>query len=449
MSAGGGSPASGSPGDTPYGYLMVHFVEDPEGYREKVHLTLSRGDDPQLWDRLNGGEPVLASHLSTTGVRDPHLTRDPRTGTYFLLATDLRVFGGDEAGWAAWTDGYSTRMNVWRSQDLISWSPLRQFDVALGADGGPAPGVPDLDMMWAPESIYVGDLFGAGEGGFVVYFSAGIGGGHHRIVWGTTTDFTQETWVYGGVLIDTGDHVIDCSMIQVAPYTYRVSKDNGASRRGIVMERTDATRWWGPEAAWTPVQDRLGDGYAAGHGVEGPTMFKEHGVDRWYLYVDVIPDAGYRPLVATDLDAAEPWAPLDSARFSLPAATKHGGVVPLTRSQHDALRRADAAAAVDADLGVFRVSPGATLAQLVAALPARAEAVLHGGGTARFPVAWDLAAIDTASPGETRVNGTLTGTVGGNPNAWAGDHGSTAWDAPGKTPFSATAIRVTARVVVA
>ncbi|MDN4478393.1 glycoside hydrolase family 43 protein [Demequina sp. SYSU T00039] len=416
-------------GEEPYGYLMVHFVEDAEGYREKVHLSLSRGDDAEAWDRLNGGEPVLASHLGTTGVRDPHLTFDPATGRYFIIATDLRVFGGDDLGWDAWTHGSSTLMNVWESRDLIVWSPLRQLDVCRGADGAPAPGVPALDMMWAPESTWVPDLLGPGEGGFVVYFSAGVAGGHHRIVWGTTTDFTQETWRYGGILLDTGDHAIDCSMIEHAGRTYRVTKDNGATARGIVMERTEAARWWEADAVWEPVQDRLGEEHARGHGVEGPLMFRAHGRDRWYLYVDVIPDGGYRPLVAADLDAERPWRILDSPGFDLPPATKHGGVIGLTRAQHEALRRADARAAVTPDLGA------------VAVLPPTVQAHLHGGGTASFPVVWGAAAADGS------VEGVLAGTLGANLNAWVGEGGSTAWDAPGKVPLSTTAIRVRATLV--
>ena len=40
--------------DDPYGYLMVHFVEDSAGYAEKIYLDISRGDNPEQWDPLNG-----------------------------------------------------------------------------------------------------------------------------------------------------------------------------------------------------------------------------------------------------------------------------------------------------------------------------------------------------------------------------------------------------------
>lgn len=414
-------------GGEPYGYLMVHFLEDPDGYAERIYLDLSDGNDPVRWIPLNGGEPVLASHLGTTGVRDPHLAFNPETGTYFILGTDLRVFGGDDAGWEAWSHGYSTRMNVWESRDLITWSPQRQLDVARDAEGEPAPGVPDMGMMWAAEATFVPDFHGEGEGAFVVYWTSTVGD-HQVILWGSTTDFTQATWRFGGVMLDHGEDTIDATVLRHGGRTYRVTKSNGASARGLFMEVTDATRWWESDTSWTQVQTRIGEEYAAGHGVEGPTMFRAHDQDRWYLYVDVIPSIGYRPLVATDLDGAPPWAALESSRFSLRAATKHGGVLGLTRALHESLRAADAAAAVVADVGE------------VAALPERVEARLHGGGTAFFPVEWGVP--DAAGA----VEGVLTGSIGANLNAWVGAAGSTAWDAADKVAFSATAIRVRARI---
>ena len=81
-----------------YGYLLVHFIEDPDGYAEKIYMDITDGDNPHRWVPLNDGKPVLASHLGTTGVRDPHIIRNPDTGTWYIIATDLRVFGGG-GGW--------------------------------------------------------------------------------------------------------------------------------------------------------------------------------------------------------------------------------------------------------------------------------------------------------------------------------------------------------------
>ena len=88
--------------DDPYGYLRVHFVEDSNGYAEKMYLDISRGDNPEQWDPLNDREPILASNLGTSGSRDPYLTYNPETETYYIIATDLRVFGGDNLQWGVW-----------------------------------------------------------------------------------------------------------------------------------------------------------------------------------------------------------------------------------------------------------------------------------------------------------------------------------------------------------
>ena len=89
-------------GADPYGYLMVHFIEDPQGYAERLYFDLSRGDDPLSWDPLYGGRPLLTSHLGTTGLRDPYMVRDPRNGRVYVMATDLRVFGGDQSQGSGW-----------------------------------------------------------------------------------------------------------------------------------------------------------------------------------------------------------------------------------------------------------------------------------------------------------------------------------------------------------
>ena len=94
---------------------------------------------------LNGRKPILTSNLGTTGVRDPFITYNPETQTYYIIATDLRVFGGDNAGWGEWQKNYSTKMNVWESKDLITWSDVRQFDVVRNMDGEK---LANLGMMW-------------------------------------------------------------------------------------------------------------------------------------------------------------------------------------------------------------------------------------------------------------------------------------------------------------
>ncbi|MBO1752076.1 Ig-like domain-containing protein [Actinotalea sp. BY-33] len=442
--------------DEPFGYAMVHFIEDSAGYAEKIYLDVSRGDDPERWDPLNGGEPILASHLGTTGVRDPYLTYNPETGTYYIIATDLRVFGGDRGAgscveWCHWSSQGSTKLNVWESPDLITWSGVRQVDVALDVDGTtPA----ELGMAWAPEATWVEDYYPDGSGAFVLYWSSNVytdaqhtGPTYSRVLWGATSDFTQETYEYGGVFIDEGGNTIDTTITQHDGTTYRVTKDNSAGR-GLYMESTTAPRWWEPSATWSTIQTTIGASWAGGDpgGVEGPAIFKAHGQDRWYLYVDVIPTTGYRPMVTTDLDAG--WTVLDSPGFFMAPSTKHGGIIPLTGELYADLRAADATGAVTTDLGSVEVPEGADDDVLRAALPGSAEVTLaYGRGTAEQPVDWDLATVDRTTAGTYPVTGTVR-TIGANLNQWVGAGGSTAWDAAGREPYSSTAVVVEAEVVV-
>ncbi|WEV76527.1 glycoside hydrolase family 43 protein [Bifidobacterium sp. ESL0800] len=404
----------------PYGYLLVHFREDPDGYAERIYFDLSRGDDPTHWIPLNGGEPILTSGIGTTGVRDPHVIRNPETSKYYIIATDLRVFGGrpeDGANWYDWSHHGSTSLIIWESDDLVHWRGPRPLDVSRplhyaaegeygrgcfggngsvdaddrrdddnvgfgengdGIDGSDAnvresagrngngrksadvatSDCLELGMAWACECLWVPDYYpethAGGRGAFVMYWSSKIFGPddpehraedvHDTVLWGATTDFTQDTFEFGGRFIDTGGDSIDTTMIQrVQPNgglrTYRITKDNTFGR-GIWMDATDARRWWRPGTAWRTIQTNIGDNYDAGNGEEGPAVFADHtlGSDRWYLLVDVIPSTGYRPMVSDDLEQG--WKPLDAADFSLSAHTKHGGVLSLDRSAYERLRAA-------------------------------------------------------------------------------------------------------------
>ena len=431
--------------DDPYGYLMVHFIQDEWNYKERIYLDISRGDNPEQWDPLNGGEPILASNLGTTGSRDPYLTYNPETETYYIIATDLRVYGGDNAGWSEWQKSYSTKMNVWESKDLIHWSDVRQFDVALDQEGSK---VAELGMMWAPEATWVPDYYGEGQGAFVVYWSSQVysdpehnGPSHAQILWGATTDFTQETYEYGGIFIDPGEARIDTTIIQNEGRTYHITKKEGQNK--LYMEYTDDKEWWLPEAQWTLVQDNIGaDRYGS---LEGPAAFKDHSQEnRFYLFVDNYTE--YKPMVSSDLDKG--WEHLDSSDYYLTPNTKHGGVISLTKAQYDALRAADAESAVKEDLGSVTVQAGSTAEDLQALLPAQAEVNLYYDmGTSMLPVEWDLSAVDLNQEGTYQATG-IVQSISSNKDAWVGKDGSTAYDAPDRELYSSRAIQVTAQVEV-
>jgi hypothetical protein len=442
-----------------YGYLMVHFIEDSAGYAEKIYLDVSRGDNPEQWDPLNGGVPILASDLGTTGIRDPYLTYNPETQTYFIIATDLRVFGGDSGSgscttWCYWTKNASTKLNIWESKDLVTWGDLRQIDMAADAEGNT---VAQLGMAWAPEATWVDDYYPDGRGAFVVYWASNVfpaddtahnTASYNRVLWGATTDFTQGSYSYGGDFVNSGGNAIDTTMIQNDGTTYRITKDNSFGN-GIYMESTEAARWWESGTTWTTLQTKIGAVWAGGNagGVEGPAVFKSHSDDTWYLYVDVIPTTGYKPMVTNDLDAG--FEQLTDPGFYMAPSTKHGGIISLTKAQYDTVRAADATSAVSTDLGIASVAQGAAADAVTAAVPATASVNLaYARGVAELPVDWDLSGVDTSVAGDYAVTGTVR-SIGANLNDWVGADGSTAWNAVDKQLSSSTAIGVTATVRVA
>lgn len=399
------NPSSYLPDDD-YGYLMVHFVEDSQGYAEKIYLSLSRGNSPYHWDRLNGGEPILASNLGTTGIRDPYLTYNPDTGVYYIIATDLRVFGGLDCPtndcWGAWQQHGSLNLNIWESVDLVTWTDYRQIEVSPPSHG----------MSWAPEATWEPSA-NNGEGAFIVYWSSTIyedddvdrvGPTYSRVVWGETTDFTQDTYSYGGVMIDEGASVIDTTILQHDGATYRFSKDNGSDRQ-LYVEATDTEQWWLPGTEWETLQTQIG--LAEFGAVEGPAAFRVHGEDRWILLLDDYPTPGYQPFSSEDPSQPNAWGPLDGegVDFHLPALTKHGGVIGLTKAQHDQIRAADIAEIPEPELGSVEVDDVSEID-----LPTTVRVLLHDGRHISVPIVWEEEPT-TVDESETETSLTFTGTV--------------------------------------
>jgi len=311
--------------DEPYGYLLVHHVEAPDGYGEQIYFSLSDGDDPCRWHRANGGRPVLRSDLGTTGVRDPHLVAGD--GEWFLLATDLRIYGGDDAGWDAWTRRGSRSLVVWRSTDLVQWSAPWLLEVAPPAAG----------MAWAPEATY-----DPATGEFAVTFSSSLypaddpehtTPSYPRVLVARTRDFRTVT--PARVLIDRGTGVIDTTVVPASQSpdgrVHRFSKQD--------VDAPDSLKLFHEAGSALDADDfevlasRLADDLFP-H-VEAPLVFRDHRDGTWYLWVDQYAQRpqGYVALRTDDL-ASGTWQPVPAARFSLPPDTKHGVVVPLTRERH-------------------------------------------------------------------------------------------------------------------
>lgn len=477
--------------DDAYGYAMVHFIENSKGYAEKIYLDISQGDNPQRWDTLNGGEPILVSNESTTGVRDPFIAKNPETGKFYILATDLRVFGSDNAGWSTWSTGYSTKLHVWESDDLVHFSKMKTLETATEDAYTPLKNVTktqtlkdtvnngtisEIGMAWAPEATWVpnfydlnddGKLNGSDKGNpknrqggaFVMYWStsakysgqsaSGPDKKVTHVLWAATKDFSNDSYMFGGVLVPNSKYrtgnTIDTTLLQnEVDGKLRTYRTSGSGT--IFTEYTDRADWWrvaddqqnitDPAQGWVLRQNNVG--HSLGSAQEGANGFKVNGENKWMMFVDNYGSVnsgaryGYNPLIATDLDSENPWKVMDTSNFFLTANTKHGGVVSLTKAQYDAIRVADAKASDNSGLKAddVKVDRGAKADDITAQLPKTQKVTLaNGQGAASRKVTWDVSSVDTAKSGEYTVTGTVD-TIGANDNhwKWINDSGETKTD---------------------
>lgn len=313
---------SSQPLNDPYGYLMVHFIEDAHGYREKIHFSLSEADSPLRWIALNGGEPVLTNTGGTTGARDPAICRD-ENGVFHILATDLRVFGGDDAGWDAWSSRGSRSLLIWDSADLVTWVGPRAVEVAP----------PTAGMAWAPEVIV-----DPATGDSLVFWSSKLfspadrehtGAWTMRIMCARTRDFVS--FSPAEVMFDNGYDVIDTAITVIDGDYHRISKHIDDGGLGIIHEIGSSLF----SDDYRLIAKRIAsDLYRA---VEAPIIVQDR-QGRTFLFLDQysVPPQGYFVLEADDPRSGQ-WRAVDPAEVKLRPATKHGGILPLDRREWERL----------------------------------------------------------------------------------------------------------------
>lgn len=312
------------------GYMFAYFTGEGTADGEQVYFAASRGDDPLHWDELNGGRPVLRSQFGDKGVRDPFIIRSPQGDKFYLIATDLRIYGNGD--WDAAQRHGSRYIEVWESTDLVHWSDQRHVRVAPDTAGN----------TWAPEAFY-DDKIGA----YVVFWASKLydpgdtthsGDTYNRMMYSTTRDF--RTFTPAKVWKDPGYSVIDSTVIRNGDTYYRFTKDerNNTSStpcsKFIIEEKSHDLL----DLDWDFVSECIGKATEDSPGIsrgEGPLVFKSNTEDKWYLFIDEFGGRGYVPFESTDL-ASGKWRM--STDYQLPSRPRHGTVLPVTRAELDRLR---------------------------------------------------------------------------------------------------------------
>jgi beta-xylosidase len=380
------------------GYVYTYFTGEGTANGEQLYLALSKGNDPLNWRELNGGNPVLTSTLGEKGIRDPFITRSPEGDKFFLIATDLRIYGGN--GWDAAQRTGSRSLAIWESTDLVHWSDLRLVRVSPDTAGN----------TWAPEAFW-----DPSQGAFVVYWASKLydaadtahtGSTYNTMMYASTRDF----WTFSEPKVwkDPGYSVIDATVTEHDGTFYRFLKDerNNTSSTPcskFILEEKSTTL---TSTNWDFVSECIGSGdLGAG---EGPTIFKANDADKWYLFIDEYGGRGYVPFSSADLNSGR-WT-META-YDLPAKPRHGTVMGVTQDEYERLLSSFLPGKVPTSVTDVAVD---TTAGTAPVLPSTVSVTYADGSTGTSAVAWDdVPASDYATPGSFTVLGTVTdsGTV--------------------------------------
>lgn len=301
-------------------YFFTYFAG--EGYSDGEQIYFASSQDGLNWTDLNDNEPVLTSSLGEKGVRDPFIIRSFEGDKFYMIATDLKINGGN--GWTAAQEAGSQALMVWESTDLVNWSEQRMVEVSADIDAG---------CTWAPEATYDVET-----GEYVVYWASKVGTDGYakqRLYYAKTRDFY--TFTEPKVFIDTQQSSIDTTILYEDGVYYRYTKNEGGSTnefgapsKTIYAQKSDQLLG----GTWDNITT---DSLKKEAHVEGPTIFKlneddQTATQKYCLLVDNFGGIGYYPLVTDDLSDGEFSRP--STSYKMPSRARHGTPIRITAAEY-------------------------------------------------------------------------------------------------------------------
>ena len=301
-------------------YFFTYFAG--EGYSDGEQIYFASSQDGLNWTDLNDNKPVLTSSLGEKGVRDPFIIRSFEGDKFYMIATDLKINGGN--GWTAAQEAGSQALMVWESTDLVNWSEQRMVEVSADIDAG---------CTWAPEATYDVET-----GEYVVYWASKVGTDGYakqRLYYAKTRDFY--TFTEPKVFIDTQQSSIDTTILYEDGVYYRYTKNEGGSTnefgapsKTIYAQKSDQLLG----GTWDNITT---DSLKKEAHVEGPTIFKlneddQTATQKYCLLVDNFGNIGYYPLVTDDLSDGEFSRP--STSYKMPSRARHGTPIRITAAEY-------------------------------------------------------------------------------------------------------------------
>jgi hypothetical protein len=304
------------------GYMFTYFTGERYADGEQVYFALSNGNDPLNWSTLNNDSPVLTTTLGEQGARDPFIIRSPEGDRFFMIATDLKIYGG--GGWGNSQTWGSRSLLVWESDDLVNWSDARLVLVSPETAGN----------TWAPEAFWDPE-----RQAYVVFWASKIyddashsNSTYHQMMYAMTRDFVH--FSEAKVWVDAGYSTIDSTIIKHNDLYYRFTKDERSASEStcgkFILAETSTSL---ANLNWDFLKDCIGsEDMSQG---EGPLIFKSNTEEKWYLFIDEFGGRGYIPFETTDLNSGQ-WTL--SSNYKLPSRPRHGTVLSVTAEEYQAIK---------------------------------------------------------------------------------------------------------------
>jgi len=290
-------------------YLFTYFT-GMGTEQESIRFAIS--NDGFAYIALNGNQPVLNSSTisSTGGVRDPHIYRGADGKSFYMVATDMNVA---KNGW-----GPNNAMVLLKSSDLVHWTSTIIKITEL------FPEFANVNRVWAPQTIY-----DPNNKKYMIYWSMRSGTEPDKIYYAyANADFTGFETQPKKLFYSPGNFACIDADIQFKDGLYYLFFKTEDQQPGIK----------------NAVSSKLTEGYKmisekylqqTDLPVEGAGTFKLNNTDSYILMYDIYKSGRYQFTKSNDLKR---FTVIDQ-QVSMNFHPRHGTVMPITRSEAEALVR--------------------------------------------------------------------------------------------------------------
>ena len=294
-------------------YLFAHMMHD-----DYWRLYYSVSLDGLHWEILNGGERVFEDYRGHATIIQGH------DGRYYIVGN---------------RNDSAPDINFWVSDDLISWEKYSDY-------------TPDLKSV--PNYPTAMARIGAPK----IYYDRPSG--QYLLTWHTPhemdrTDLPEPYWASQRTLYVTSKDLrtfdgppkklFDWNMATIDV----IVRQEGDIYYALIKDERYPTLFWptGKTVRIARSEHLLGPYSEPGPPVspgfrEAPTLIPSPDGTIWYLYYEQYPGVSYGLSVASSLDG--PWFQAsggtyyrDWDKYLFPPQVRHGGMIPITRKQYDAL----------------------------------------------------------------------------------------------------------------